>query len=151
MPPEISQLLIKKLQNESLLAFHLGNFKISDKFLQKLVFQFVNTRSLLLLSMENIDMSEITLNYLQNSFKKNGSIICLSLVGPNMQNHYDKFKYDSKGDAIEEDEDFVAIQTAYLDEKSVYDIGMNPETQKIDKIIGRMGTKMRTGGAENTA
>lgn len=82
MAPEISNLIIKKLQSETLVAFHIGNFFISNEFNKKLIFQFSSTRSLLFVSLENKYFNKDSIFALNNILRKNKSILALSIVSP---------------------------------------------------------------------
>ena len=51
--PEICDIILKKLQSETLVFFHLGNFNMSKGYKKKFLFQFSSTRALAFLSIEN--------------------------------------------------------------------------------------------------
>ena len=82
MAPEISNLIIKKLQSETLVALHIGNFYISTEFNKKLIFQFSSTRSLLFVSLENKYFTKDNILTLKSILSKNKSILALSIVAP---------------------------------------------------------------------
>ena len=86
MAPEISNLIIKKLQSETLVALHLGNFYISTEFYKKLIFQFCSTRSLLFVSLENKYFTKDNILTLKGILSKNKSILTLSIVAPLFKN-----------------------------------------------------------------
>ena len=86
MAPEISNLIIKKLQSETLVALHLGNFYISTEFYKKLIFQFSSTRSLLFVSLENKYFTKDNILTLKGILSKNKSILTLSIVAPLFKN-----------------------------------------------------------------
>lgn len=90
IPPEISTLLIKKLQSETLVIFHLGNITLSLDFVKKFFFQIVSTRSMLLLSLEGPHMSKIITGYLGDVVKKNNSLVAVSLVGDDIEESKEK-------------------------------------------------------------
>ena len=80
MAPEISNLIIKKLQSETLVSLHIGNFYISGEFYKKLIFQLSSTRSLLFVSFENKYITKDSIITLKSVLSKNKSILALSLV-----------------------------------------------------------------------
>lgn len=82
MAPEISNLIIKKMQSETLIALHIGNFFISNEFNKKLIFQLSSTRSLLFVSLENKFFSKDSISLLNNILRKNKSILAFSIVSP---------------------------------------------------------------------
>lgn len=86
MAPEISNLIIKKLQSETLVSLHIGNFYISGEFYKKLIFQFSSTRSLLFVSLENKYINKDNIITLKNVLSRNKSILALSLVTPLFKN-----------------------------------------------------------------
>ena len=86
MAPEISNLIIKKLQSETLVSLHIGNFYISGEFYKKLIFQFSSTRSLLFVSLENKNINKESIITLKNVLSRNKSILALSLVTPLFKN-----------------------------------------------------------------
>ena len=86
MAPEISNLIIKKLQSETLISFHIGNFYISNEFFKKLIFQFSSTRSLLFVSLESKYITKDNILTLKNVLSKNKSILALSIIAPFFKN-----------------------------------------------------------------
>ena len=86
MAPEISNLIIKKLQSETLVSLHIGNFFISNEFNKKLIFQFSSTRSLLFVSLENKYFTKDNILTLKSVLSKNKSILALSLIAPLFKN-----------------------------------------------------------------
>ena len=82
MAPEISNLIIKKMQSETLIALHIGNFFISNEFNKKLIFQLSSTRSLIFVSFENKFFSKDNISPLNNILRKNKSILAFSIVSP---------------------------------------------------------------------
>jgi hypothetical protein len=86
LAPEISNLIIKKLQSETLVALHIGNFFLSTQFNNKLIFQFASTRSLLFVSIENNHFSKDDILNLKNVLSKNRSILSLSVVSSFFKN-----------------------------------------------------------------
>lgn len=86
MAPEISNLIIKKLQSETLISLHIGNFYISNEFNKKLIFQFSSTRSLLFVSLENKYFTKDNILTLKSVLSKNKSILALSIIAPLFKN-----------------------------------------------------------------
>ena len=86
LAPEISNLIIKKLQSETLVSLHIGNFHLSTQFNNKIIFQFASTRSLVFVSLENKDFSKENIINLKNILSKNRSILALSIVSSLFRN-----------------------------------------------------------------
>ena len=86
LAPEISNLIIKKLQSETLVALHIGNFNLSTQFYNKVIFQFASTRSLVFVSLENKNVSKEGIITLKNVLSKNRSILALSIVSSLFKN-----------------------------------------------------------------
>ena len=86
LAPEISNLIIKKLQSETLVALHIGNFNLSTQFHNKLIFQFASTRSLAFVSLENQNFSKENIITLKNVLSKNRSILALSIASTFFKN-----------------------------------------------------------------
>ena len=86
LAPEISNLIIKKLQSETLVALHIGNFYLSRQFYNKLIFQFASTRSLAFVSIENQEFSKDDIITLKNVLSKNRSILALCIVSSFFKN-----------------------------------------------------------------
>ena len=86
LAPEISNLIIKKLQSETLVALHIGNFNLSTQFNNKLIFQFASTRSLAFVSLENQNFSKENIITLKNVLSKNRSILALSIASTFFKN-----------------------------------------------------------------
>lgn len=79
MAPEINNLIIKKLQSETLVSLHIGNFYMSTEFSKKLIFQFSSTRSLLFASLEDNYFTKDNILTLKNVLSRNRSILALSI------------------------------------------------------------------------
>ena len=95
IPPEISTLIINKLQSETLIAFHLGYIRLSVDFAKKFFFQIVSTRSMLFLSLESKSVHKLAFDYFAKVVAKNNSIMALCLSGCGLKEHkekIDKFK-----------------------------------------------------------
>ena len=89
MAPEICDVILKKLQSETLVFFHLGNFNISEGYQKKFLFQFSSTRALSFLSIENHNWAEKeVLNYFKTILEKNRSLLCLAVVSKLFANGY---------------------------------------------------------------
>ena len=86
LAPEISNLIIKKLQSETLVALHIGNFNLSTQFHNKLIFQFASTRSLAFVSLENQNFSKENIITLKTVLSKNRSILALSIASTFFKN-----------------------------------------------------------------
>ena len=86
LAPEISNLIIKKLQSETLVALHIGNFNLRTQFHNKLIFQFASTRSLAFVSLENQNFSKENIITLKNVLSKNRSILALSIASTFFKN-----------------------------------------------------------------
>ena len=83
LAPEICRLIEHKLQSETLVAFHFGNFNLTGSFKKKIEFLLSSTKSLLFLSFENKNYSKEDVLNLKNSILKNNrSIMTLSIVTP---------------------------------------------------------------------
>ena len=117
LAPEISNLIIKKLQSETLMALHIGNFSLSTQFNNKLIFQFASTRSLTFVSMENKQFSKDDIITLKNVLSKNRSILAISIVSSFFKNMkpeiIDKFKSTLKEGS--------KLEIVYLSDKSLFD------------------------------
>ena len=117
LAPEISNLIIKKLQSETLMALHIGNFSLSTQFNNKLIFQFASTRSLTFVSMENKLFSKDDIITLKNVLSKNRSILAISIVSTFFKNMkpeiIDKFKSTLK--------EGTKVEIVYLSDISLFD------------------------------
>ena len=121
MAPEISNLIIKKLQSETLIALHIGNFYLSTQFNNKLIFQFTSTRSLLFVSLENKNFTKDNILSLKNVLSKNRSILALSVVSTLFKNMkpeiIGKFKSTLKEGS--------KLEIVYLNDKSLLEPYLN--------------------------
>lgn len=79
--PEISTLIIKKMQSETLLTIHFGNIRFSSNFFQKLMFQIVSTRSLLFLSLHGEGLGSQLNEKILPSILRNTSLVAVSMTG----------------------------------------------------------------------
>lgn len=87
LPPEICGLILKKLQSETLVFLHMGNFVVSQKYLKKFLFQFSVTRSLVLLSIEDNNLKKNDILEMKTIFSKNKSLMGVSIVSYNLFNN----------------------------------------------------------------
>ena len=121
LAPEISNLIIKKLQSETLVALHIGNFFLSTQFHNKLIFQFASTRSLAFVSLENKQFSKDDILSLKNVLSKNRSILALSIVSSFFKNMkpeiINKFKSTLKEGS--------KLEIIHLNDKSLFDSYLN--------------------------
>ena len=128
LAPEISNLIIKKLQSETLMALHIGNFSLSTQFNNKLIFQFASTRSLTFVSIENKQFSKDDIITLKNVLSKNRSILAISIVSTFFKNMkpeiIDKFKSTLK--------DGSKLEIVYLSDKSLFDDYLNKHKNNIN-------------------
>ena len=117
LAPEISNLIIKKLQSETLVSLHIGNFSLSTQFNNKLIFQFASTRSLAFVSLENKKFSKDDILTLKNVLSKNRSILAISFVSSFFKNMkpeiIDKFKSTLK--------EGTKVEIVYLSDISLFD------------------------------
>jgi len=117
LAPEISNLIIKKLQSETLVSLHIGNFSLSTQFNNKLIFQFASTRSLAFVSLENKKFSKDDIITLKNVLSKNRSILAISIVSSFFKNMkpeiIDKFKSTLKEGS--------KVEIVYLSDISLFD------------------------------
>lgn len=81
LAPEISNLILQKLQSESLRAIHLGGFNYSQNFYDKLLFQITSTRSLDILSLEGYDFWNYFSTKGISNLEKNKSLTLLAFSG----------------------------------------------------------------------
>lgn len=82
LAPEICRLIEQKLQSETLVAFHFGNFNLNENWIKKIQFLIGSTKSLLFLSYENKNYTKEDVLNFKNVIGKNRSIMILSIVTP---------------------------------------------------------------------
>ena len=82
MAPEICRLIEQKLQSETLVAFHFGNFNLNENWIKKIEFLLGSTKSLLFLSYENKKYTKEDVLDFKRVVSKNRSIMILSVVTP---------------------------------------------------------------------
>ena len=82
LAPEICRLIEQKLQSETLVAFHFGNFNLNENWIKKIEFLLGSTKSLLFLSYENKKYTKEDVLDFKRIVSKNRSIMILSVVTP---------------------------------------------------------------------
>jgi hypothetical protein len=82
LAPEICRLIEQKLQSETLVSFHFGNFNLNENWIKKMDFLLASTKSLLFLSLENKNYTKDYILDFNNVMAKNRSIMTLSIVSP---------------------------------------------------------------------
>lgn len=82
LAPEICRLLEQKLQSETLISFHFGNFNLNENWVKKMDFLLASTKSLSFLSLENKNYTKDYILDFNNVMAKNRSIMTLSIVSP---------------------------------------------------------------------
>ena len=82
LAPEICRLIEQKLQSETLVAFHFGNFNLNQKWIKKIEFLLSSTKSLLFLSYENKNYTKEDVLAFSRAIAKNRSIMLLSIITP---------------------------------------------------------------------
>ena len=115
--PEISNLIIQKLQSETLVSFHIGNIILNGDFLKKFGFQILSTRSLLFLSIEMKEIKKSVIQYLLSNLPKNRSLYACSFVTPNIKGV--KKKIQELKQELEKVKS--QIQVLYFDKKTIID------------------------------
>ena len=85
LAPEIAQQIVYKLQSETLIAFHLGNFRISETFAKQFFFQIVSTRSICALSIESDDVKRFPIRALIKIIEQNVSLQVLVFICANTE------------------------------------------------------------------
>ena len=123
LAPEISNLIIKKLQSETLISLHIGNFNLSTQFSNKIIFQFASTRSLAFVSLENKNFSKDDIKALKNVLSKNRSILGLSIVSSLFKNMKPEIINKYKSTLKEGSK----LEVIYLSEKSLFENYLNDD------------------------
>ena len=82
LAPEICRLLEQKLQSETLISFHFGNFNLNENWVKKMDFLLASTKSLSFLSLENKNYTKDYILNFNNVMAKNRSVMTLSIVSP---------------------------------------------------------------------
>ena len=115
--PEISNLIIQKLQSETLVSFHIGNIILNGDFLKKFGFQILSTRSLLFLSIEMKEIKKSVIQHLMSNLPKNRSLYACSFVAPSIKGL--KKKIHELKQELEKVKS--QIQVMYIDKKTIID------------------------------
>lgn len=109
LAPEICRLIEQKLQSETLVSFHFGNFNLNGNWLKKFEFLLSSTKSLLFLSYENKTYTKEDVMNFKKVISKNRSIMICSIVTPIfkgmkkevMEKIKQSFKTDNKDSKLE--------------------------------------------------
>lgn len=88
LAPEIFYKILEKLQSETLVAFHFGNFRLSEALMGKLMFQLANTRILKFLSLHLDGIQKLLIPNLLPTIK--GNLSLLAFVITNLSKEDDK-------------------------------------------------------------
>ena len=122
LAPEICRLIEKKLQSETLIAFHFGNFNLTGSYEKKIEFLLSSTKSLLFLSFENKNYNkENVLNIKNYLLTKNRSIMALSVVTP-IFNGMKKSVIEKMKQCSQTDNKDSKLELIHLSHKSLIDI-----------------------------
>ena len=123
LAPESANLIINKLQSETLLAFHIGNFTLSQEFVNKLCFQILSTRSLIFFGIDYKKIWTFLMNKLLPVLKANTSLLAISLTGFLIEQDKELMQtFTSK--LIEENK---MLKGIYLGKSSLITYPFNPE------------------------
>ena len=122
LAPEICRLIEHKLQSETLVAFHFGNFNLTGSYEKKIEFLLSSTKSLLFLSFENNNYKkEDVLNLKKYLLAKNRTLMVLCVVTP-IFNGMKKSVIDKIKDCSGTDNKSSKLEFIYLSHKSLIDI-----------------------------
>ena len=122
LAPEICRLIEHKLQSETLIAFHFGNFNLTGSYEKKIEFLLSSTKSLLFLSFENNNYKkEDVLNIKKYLLSKNRSLMALCVVTP-IFNGMKKTVIEKMKDCSETDNKSSKLEFIYFSHKSLIDI-----------------------------
>ena len=122
LAPEICRLIENKLQSETLVAFHFGNFNLTGSFQKKVEFLLSSTKSLLFLSVENSNYSKESVLELKNYLlKKNRSLMILCVVTP-IFNGMKKSVIEKMKQFTETENKDSKLEFIYFSHKSLIDI-----------------------------
>ena len=122
LAPEICRLIEHKLQSETLISFHFGNFNLTGSYEKKIEFLLSSTKSLLFLSLENKNYTKENVLYIKNYLlNKNRSIMALSVVTP-IFNGMKKSVIEKMKQSSETDNKDSKLELIYLSHKSLIDI-----------------------------
>ena len=118
LAPEICRLIEQKLQSETLVAFHLGNFNLKENWMKKIQFLLGATKSLLFLSYENKNYTKEDVLDFNKALIKNRSIMILSIVTPIFKGMKKKVVSDIKNNLKPNNKDS-KLQIIYLSHRSL--------------------------------
>jgi len=122
LAPEICRLIEHKLQSETLISFHFGNFNLTGSYEKKIEFLLSSTKSLLFLSLENKNYTKENVLYIKNYLlNKNRSIMALSVVTP-IFNGMKKSVIEKMKQGSESENKDSKLELIYLSHKSLIDI-----------------------------
>ena len=122
LAPEICRLIEHKLQSETLISFHFGNFNLTGSYEKKIEFLLSSTKSLLFLSLENKNYTKENVLYIKNYLlNKNRSIMALSVVTP-IFNGMKKSVIEKMKQGSESENKDSKLGLIYLSHKSLIDI-----------------------------
>ena len=121
LAPEICRLIEQKLQSETLIAFHFGNFNLNANWIKKIEFLLTSTKSLLFLSYENKKYTKSDVLDFKKIIAKNRSIRILSIVTPIFKGMKKEVIEEIKTKLIPENKDS-KLQIIYVNHESLIDI-----------------------------
>ena len=122
LAPEICRLIEHKLQSETLISFHFGDFNLTGSYEKKIEFLLSSTKSLLFLSLENKNYTKENVLYIKNYLlNKNRSIMALSVVTP-IFNGMKKSVIEKMKQGSESENKDSKLELIYLSHKSLIDI-----------------------------
>ena len=120
LAPEICRLIEQKLQSETLVAFHFGNFNLNANWLKKIEFLLGSTKSLIFLSYENKNYKKEDVLDFKRVIAKNRSIRILSIVTPIFKGMKKGVIEDIKN-TIKSDNKDSKLEVIYLNHNSLID------------------------------
>ena len=88
LAPESAKLLIKKILSETLVAFHIGKFTISENYLTEILFHIKNSRNLKYIGYDNKKIYKNVITLIMPIIQENISIQALVLTGFNEEDDY---------------------------------------------------------------
>ena len=134
LAPEIFTKILSKLQSETLVAFHFGNFRLSESLLNKLMFQIASTRCLKFISLHLFNISKILDTKILDALKKNLSLHAFAITNLDFKEdkkYIDNFKKtidtiikkddEQEGDRVNTITKTSNIEMYYLGEKGLFE------------------------------
>ena len=88
LAPESAKLLIKKILSETLVAFHIGKFTISENYLSEILFHIKNSRNLKFIGYDNKKVYKNLMTLIMPIVQENISIQALVLTGFSEEDDY---------------------------------------------------------------